>query len=114
MTFCEIEAFGSPHAPKNLTALDINLALGKNTWQTSTHAAYTSNLAVDGNFNPVLGSGSCAMMNPAALRNWYGVLLFNYFIVFYFRIFNYQLLHYYKIYLQVASEIYNLPFQVGS
>ena len=70
LTFCEVEVFGIAMDPPVLGPLDENLALGKNTWQTSTHASYTSDLAVDGNFNPILGSGSCAMMNPAARRNW--------------------------------------------
>ena len=37
----------------------INLALGRPTWQSSTHRSWPSSKAVDGNRNPDVNAGSC-------------------------------------------------------
>ena len=71
MAFCEVEVFGIPADSPEPTALDINLALDKSSWQTSVYGSYKSSYANDGNFDVNLGANSCAMMGYA-IRNWWG------------------------------------------
>ena len=52
-----------------------NLALGKQTWQSSTYQIRTSNLAVDGNANPNILTNpvTCITTNSGDFNTWWAV-----------------------------------------
>ena len=69
LTLCEVEVFGMPADP---LPVEENIALDKNSWQTSVYGTYKSSYANDGNFDVNLNKNSCSMMGYK-IRNWWGV-----------------------------------------
>ena len=52
---------------------EVNLALHRPTWQSSTHGGlpiYASSHAVDGNGHPVISSGTCILTDTSSPSYW--------------------------------------------
>jgi hypothetical protein len=72
--FVIIKNVSSTHTVAMFFSVGINLALNKQTWQSSTIGTYGSSLAVDGVASTSLTQNSCALTGVGGNSSaWFGV-----------------------------------------